>query len=215
MSSAITQAVMSLGASPRALAKRARRDRPMWARRPASRATSATQAGLNTGLPWDLTLTGIKPAALMAARKFDLIFAKLLELSPTATGLTAASRALMAAISSGTAAGSFPSRTATRFPAEIRSRWRVAVSLPSRSRAASTPARLTGSAGRCVGAFRLGRLVMDILLSGASGLVPNGLGRTGGDGSGNSGTLLPYRWRFYLRGVLPILGKDVTYHASK
>src|SRR5262249_22661713 len=148
-------------------------------------------------------------------RRCDLISARLWERGPPAAGLTAASRALMAVISSGRAAGSSPSRTAPRSPAEIRSRWRVAVSLPSRSRAASTPARLTGSAGRCVGAFRLGRLVMDILLSGASGLVPNGLGRTGGDGSGKSGTLLPYRWRFYLRGVLPILGKDVTYHASK
>jgi hypothetical protein len=67
----------------------------MWARRPESRANRSTQAGLNTGLPGNLTLTGSKPACLTAARKSERILAKRLAVMPTATGLTAASRALM------------------------------------------------------------------------------------------------------------------------
>src|SRR5262249_30163372 len=72
-----------------------------WARRPESRANRSTQAGLNTGLPPDLALTGTKPLADTAPRKFDRMFAKLFAVRPAATGLTAASRALMGAILSG------------------------------------------------------------------------------------------------------------------
>ncbi len=120
----------------------------MWARRPESRSNRSTQAGLNGDLP--LALTGIMPLAFTAARKSERILAKRLVVIPTATGLTAASRALIAPISSAMAAGSSPSRMATRFTAETRSRRRVAVSLPSRSRAASTARQgdRPGGAGR-------------------------------------------------------------------
>ena len=181
----------------------------MWARRPESRANKSTQAELNAGLP-RLTLTGIKPLAFTAARKSERILARRLVEIPTATGLTAASRPLITGISSTMAAGSSPSRIATRFTADIRSRRRVAVSLPSRSRAVSTPARVTGP-GRGVGVLCWRFLLMRFLLSGVSGLVPSGLGRTGGDGSGNSGISLSYRWRYYLIRVFPITNISLSY----
>ena len=136
-----------------------------------------------------LILTGIKPLAFTAARKSERILAKRLVVMPTATGLTAASRALIAAISSAMAAGSSPSRIATRFTAETRSRRRVAESLPCALQGGQHARQGTGSAGRGVGAFVLAFLGHAILLSGASGLVPSGLGRTGGDRGGNSGIL--------------------------
>ena len=116
MRSPITSSLMSLGAIPRALAKRARRERPMRGRKPESCSNRSVQAALNGDLP--RALTGIMPLAFTAARKSERILAKRLVVIPTATGLTAASRALIAAISSAMAAGSSPSRMATRFTAE-------------------------------------------------------------------------------------------------
>ena len=131
-------------------------------------------------------LAGMSPLALSAARKSDRILARRLVVIPTATGLTVASPALSALTSTAMAAGSSPNRAATRFTAETRSRARVAESPFARFRAVSTSARVAGWATRSAGADR-GFLSHAILLSGSSGLVPSGLGRTGGDRSGNSG----------------------------
>jgi hypothetical protein len=182
MRSAITLSLMSLGARPRAPAKRARRERPMWARRPESRSNRSTQAGLNGDLPW--SLTAITPQAFAAARKSERILARRLVEIPTATGLTAASRVLIAPISSGMAAGSSPSRMATRFTADTRSRRRVAASLPWPSRAVRTPARVRGTAGRGMGAFCRRFLLMRFLLRELRAwprAVSGGQGVTGAD----------------------------------
>jgi hypothetical protein len=57
-------------------------------------------------------------------------------------------------------------------------------------------AKVTGSAeaAACGGVLRLGFLVITFLLSGVSGLVRSGLGRTGVDRSGDSGILLYHNW---------------------
>src|SRR5262245_15463842 len=158
----MTSSLISLGESPRPLAKRASRLKPMWARRPESRANRSTQAGLNTGLPPDFILTGIKSLAFTAARKFDLTFEKVFVARPAATGLTAASRGLIAAMSSGMADVPFPSKFATRSTPEIKSRRRDAVSFPLRLTAASRSASVRGLAGRGAEVSRLDFLVMSL-----------------------------------------------------
>jgi hypothetical protein len=84
------------------------------------------------------------------------------QLFQMATGLTLARRALIAPISSGIAAGSFPNMMATRFVADFRSRNRVPESQLARSREASISARVMGSAKAVapVEALPLGFLVM-------------------------------------------------------
>ena len=66
--------------------------------------------------------TGFNPLAFTAAMKSDRMLLKLLLVRPAATGLTAASLALIAGRSSGMRAGSSPSNDATRLTAERRSR---------------------------------------------------------------------------------------------
>ena len=55
------------------------------------------------------------PLAFSAARKSDRMLARRLRVIPTATGLTAASLALIALISTAMAAGSFPNRAGNPF----------------------------------------------------------------------------------------------------
>ena len=100
------------------------------------------------GLMGDLSsiLSGFTPLAFTAARKSERMLAKRLAVRPNAAGLTLARRALIAPISSGIAAGSFPNMMATRFVADFRSRNRVPESPLARSREASTSARVMGSA---------------------------------------------------------------------
>src|SRR5262249_5573701 len=117
------------------------------------------------------TLSGFIPLAFTAARKSERMLAKRLAVKPNAAGLTAASRALIAPISRGMAAGSFPNKIAIRLVPDFRSRSRVPESPLTRSRAANTSAKVTGSAvgAACVGVLRLGLLVMGDHLSGFSG----------------------------------------------
>ena len=122
----------------------------MWARRPESRANRSIQAELNTGLPPDLTLTGIKPLAFTAARKSERMLAKGLggeaDRHRVDGGEPSADRWHIERDG-----GRLVSQqVATRFTAETRSRRRVAVSLPSRSRAASTSRQGDRPAGRGV-----------------------------------------------------------------
>ena len=74
MKSPITLSLMSLGAIPRALAKRARRERPMRGRKPESCSNRPVQAALNGDLP--KALAGIMPLAFTAARKSERTLAK-------------------------------------------------------------------------------------------------------------------------------------------
>jgi hypothetical protein len=80
----------------------------------------------------------------MAARKSERMLAIRLAVMPAATGLTPANPALIAAMSSGMAAGSWPSRSATRFTAEIKSRRRVGESCSFRSSAPRSVASVAG-----------------------------------------------------------------------
>ena len=89
------------------------------------------------------------------------MFARRLAVMPAARGLIVLSRALIPAMSSGRAAGSSPSRFATRFTADRRSRRRVAESLPGRSRAASMAARVIASTGKSLQERFLVARVMD------------------------------------------------------
>src|SRR5262249_43004687 len=90
------------------------------------------------------------------------MLAKRLAVRSAATGLTAASPTLIAPRSSTMAPGSFPSRNATRFTADFRSRSRVPDTPPGRSKLASREANVTGSAeaAACWGVLRLGFFVM-------------------------------------------------------
>src|SRR5262249_14471113 len=114
---------------------------------------------------------------------------------PTATGLTAARSALIAGMASGMARGSWPSRSATRLTAEIRSRRRVNERPSFRSSALRTVASVAGL-DALVAAPR-GFLAMDLdfleceaafldmifILSGGREVDLHGLGRTDGDGA--------------------------------
>ena len=179
---------MSLGASPRALAKRARRERPMWARRPESRSNRSTQAGLNGDLP--SALSRHHAARLYRRQEVGADIGKRLAVMPDRHRVDGSEPSADRSHIERNGGRLVSQQDCDPFHRRTRSRRRVAVSLPSRSRAASTSARVTGSAAGGAGALLFGFPAHGFLLSGASGLVPSGLGRTGGDGSGNSGILL-------------------------
>src|SRR5262249_17374468 len=91
-------------------------------------------------------LTDAMPLAFTAARKSERRLAKRLALMPAATGLTSASRLLIASKSSRMAAGSCPMRIATRVGAERRSRKRVGLRSALCSSALTIAASVMGSA---------------------------------------------------------------------
>src|SRR4051794_25394016 len=98
----------------------------MWARRPDRLLNSLVQGGLKVLLVREVADS--TPLSFAAARKSDRILARRLSVIPIATGLTAASPALISARLNRMAAGSWPSRRATRLTADRRSRWRVGAS---------------------------------------------------------------------------------------
>jgi hypothetical protein len=125
MNCSIAASSMFSGSIPLALAKRARRDRPMCTRFSESIASSFNQAGLNgaLGSRW----TGLRPLAFTAARKQERMLAKLFGVRPAASGLTGASLALIAVRSRGMRDGSSRSNDATRLTPERKSRRRLAM----------------------------------------------------------------------------------------
>ena len=153
----MTSSLTSHGLIPRALAYRARRDRPIWARRPERRLNSFAHSGLKLLL----AVTGCTPQNLVAARKSERMFARRLVVMPAARGLMVLSRAAIQGMSSGRAAGSSPSRFATHFTADRRSRRRVADSSPEQSSAASMDARVIASTGKSLQERFLVARVMD------------------------------------------------------
>ena len=87
---------------------------------------------------------GASPLAFTAATKSERILAKRLGVIPTAIGLTPPSPSRMVSIASGMAAGALPSRWATRFTADRRSRLRLSERPDWLSKAANRVARFAG-----------------------------------------------------------------------
>src|SRR4051812_41069089 len=115
----------------------------------------------HSGLKLLLALTGCTPQNLVAARKSERMFARRLVVMPAARGLIVLSRALIRGMSSRRAAGSSPTKVATQFTADRRSRRRVAESSPERSSAASMDPRVIASTGKALRERLLMARVMD------------------------------------------------------
>jgi hypothetical protein len=142
----------------------------------------------------------IRPLALTAARKSERILLNRFVVTPAATGLTAANEVAIVGKSIAMREGTFPRSLATRTTDECKSRLRVGGSAVLRSTAAITSARVLrgarGSAGLLV-------LLVMVLPFGFFGVAPSGLGWTGGDRMGLSGTLPQCKGYMFTHVVFP------------
>jgi hypothetical protein len=129
---------------------------------------------------------GISPLTLAADKKSLRMLASRFVVMPAATGLMAANEVAIVGRSSAMREGTFPRSLVTRTTDECKSRLRIGESAVLRSTAASTSAKVLrvarGSAGLLV-------LLVMVLPFGFFGVAPSGLGWTGGDWVGLSGSI--------------------------